>query len=164
MSAAILYKSFHGNTVFLSRVMAAVLERNGPVQLAHISHAPRALLTVPDLLVLGAPATDIDGAWRFLQVVESLPSIVVERSSVVVFNTCLRHPRAWAESTASALARAVHRRGAILILPPESFFLLMREGPLDEGELVRAERWAQDSWERADRRATLAMLVHSEVV
>jgi hypothetical protein len=153
MHAVILYESHHGNTAFLSRVMAATLEGEGGVHVARIDHAVEALIAEPDLLVLGGPAPDLNGVVDFLPVIERLPRAVVDRSAVVIFDTQLRHPRVWAESTASVLARAVHRLGAALILPPESFFLLTRQGPLDEGELPRAVEWAQEACARWQQRA-----------
>jgi hypothetical protein len=36
----------------------------------------------------------------------------------------------------------------LLILPPESFFVAEREGPLEVGELERAVQWAEQVFEQ----------------
>jgi hypothetical protein len=51
-------------------------------------------------------------------------------------------------SAASRIASKLKRTGASLILPPESFFVAEREGPLEEGELERAARWAEGIFEQ----------------
>jgi flavodoxin len=143
MNVTIIYESHQGNTAFLAHAMAT-LECQNAVQLARMDHIGRALEPVPDLLILGGPAPDFEGALNFLPVIKHLPRTVLAWSAVAVFDTQLRHPRVWAESTASVLARAIHQLGAPLITPPESFFLQTRDGPLDDGELSRAIRWLEE--------------------
>jgi hypothetical protein len=46
-------------------------------------------------------------------------------------------------SAAPIIASRLKRAGASLVLPPESFFVAEREGPLEKGELERAEQWAE---------------------
>ena len=46
-------------------------------------------------------------------------------------------------SAARGIAGRLRRAGATLIMPPESFFVAGREGPLEQGELERAAQWAE---------------------
>jgi len=47
-------------------------------------------------------------------------------------------------SAAHRIASRLKRTGASLLVEPESFFVAEREGPLEEGELERAARWAEE--------------------
>ncbi len=54
------------------------------------------------------------------------------------------HMSAWKSgSAAHGIANKLKRAGASLLVEPESFFVAEREGPLEEGELERAARWAE---------------------
>jgi flavodoxin len=152
MNATIVYQSHHGNTAFVAGIMAEALAREGSVHLVRIDQATEAQVTESDLLLFGGPAPDLNGAYDILAWLERLPRAAFDRASIAVFDTQLRSQRTWAESTASALAKAVHQAGGMLILPPESFFLVFRAGPLDDGELARAANWAREAWERGCQR------------
>ena len=46
-------------------------------------------------------------------------------------------------SAAASIARKLKKAGASLVLPPQSFFVTGREGPLQEKELTLAREWAR---------------------
>ena len=46
-------------------------------------------------------------------------------------------------SAANRIASRLKRAEATLVVPPESFFVAEREGPLEQGELERAIQWAK---------------------
>ena len=45
---------------------------------------------------------------------------------------------------AGRISKDLQKKGGVLILPPEPFFVEGKEGPLKEGELGHASAWAQD--------------------
>jgi hypothetical protein len=46
------------------------------------------------------------------------------------------------------LAKELRRLGGKLVLPPEIFHVMEREGPLYEGEIERAQEWASSILEQ----------------
>jgi len=53
---------------------------------------------------------------------------------------------------AARIANSLKRNGGTLIASPEGFFVKGKEGPLKEGELERAARWAKEIetyWKKA---------------
>jgi flavodoxin len=148
MNTTILFETHYGNTAFVAHVMAQMLAREGSVHLDRMDHATEAHVAQSDLLLLGGPAPDLNGADDFLPVIGRFLCVVLDRVAIAVFDTQPRYLQAWAESTASLLARAVSTAGGVLILPPESFSLLCREGPLEAGELARAAQWACEACDR----------------
>jgi hypothetical protein len=60
-----------------------------------------------------------------------------------VFETCYRDP-AWQRGAAARkMGRKARKFGGRLVVPAESFFVVGREGPLEEGEEERAKQWAR---------------------
>jgi hypothetical protein len=51
-------------------------------------------------------------------------------------------PRWMSRFAAPQMAKKLRVRGAELLMPPEGFFVVDREGPLEEGEAERAAKWA----------------------
>ena len=64
------------------------------------------------------------------------------------FDTRYRMAESASGSAALAIADQLQEAGAFLTLPPESFFVTAMEGPLEDGELERAEHWAHSLFER----------------
>ena len=69
---------------------------------------------------------------------------------VAAFDMRYRMPRWKSGSAALAIARKLRRKGASLLLPPESFFVAAREGPFEDGELEHAASWARLILERLE--------------
>jgi hypothetical protein len=44
---------------------------------------------------------------------------------------------------AKHIAKALEKKGGKLVVPPEGFFVKGDNGPLAEGELARAAKWAE---------------------
>jgi hypothetical protein len=73
--------------------------------------------------------------------IEPLPGL--DGVSVAVFDTRARKPVLLVGSAAHGMARRLRRRGYRLAVEPESFFVHGTPGPLEEGELERAEEWGR---------------------
>ena len=53
---------------------------------------------------------------------------------------------------APRMAESLQEKGAALAVPPEGFFVRGRRGPLKEGEVERAGRWAKEIQEKVTKR------------
>jgi len=61
---------------------------------------------------------------------------------VAVFDTRYHTSTLISGSAASVVGAEIQRRGGQLIMPPMSFFVVDRHGPLEDGEVERAAAWA----------------------
>jgi len=82
----------------------------------------------------------------------SIPPDALRGRRVAAFGTRYRMPRRVSGFAARGIAKRLRRKGATVLLSPESFFVGDREGSLHDGELQRAAGWARNLVERVERR------------
>jgi flavodoxin I len=143
MNALVIYDSTFGNTEQVARAIADSLGETGSVRLVRVSEAGPLDLEELDLLVLGCPTQRYKPTPAVQAFLESIPRKALRGLPAVAFGTRYRKARWLTGSAARAIAKGLQKAGASLILPPESFFVAAREGPLEEGELQRAGDWAR---------------------
>lgn len=142
MKTLIVYDSKFGNTERLARTIAETVGVGEPALVVAASAASTGDLAGIGLLAVGGP-TQAHGLSPALKTfLDGLPSEAVRGVPAVTFDTRLTWPRFLSGSAAVALARRLEKKGARLLLPPESFLVTGSEGPLAEGELARATTWA----------------------
>lgn len=143
MNALVVYDSQYGNTERVARAIASQLGSLGAVRLVAVAADAGSDLAGVDLLVVGGP-TQGHGARPPLRAwVESLPGAALRGVAAAAFDTRLRWPVFLSGSTARTVAKQLQRGGARLVVPPESFLVAGREGPLVAGEVERASSWAK---------------------
>jgi flavodoxin len=143
MNALVIYDSLYGNTEKIAEAIACVLRQYG-----HARVVPASTVTVLDflginVLALGGP-TQKHGLSPAIE--DLLDRMVPEKlvgMPAVAYDTRV-HITGWLSgSAAEKIARRIQRYGVKLVLPPESFFVEGREGPLEKGEVERAGTWAR---------------------
>jgi flavodoxin len=142
MHTLILYDSAFGNTAQIAKILAKSFEALGPTRLACLYDEPYPQLADVDLLVIGSP-TQHHGSTPLLEAwLQHLDINRVKGMAVIAFDTRFRMSEWLTGSAARRVSQVLLRHGAHIVLPPESFFVDERSGPLAEGELERAENWA----------------------
>ena len=63
--------------------------------------------------------------------------------AVAVFDTRAHKAEALVGSAAQGIVKRLRRRGYQLAAEPQSFFVERAPGPLEDGELERAEEWGR---------------------
>jgi len=157
--ALVVYESMWGNTEKVARAVAAGLASWLEVEVCEVGAAP-AVTTDVDLLVIGAPthafsmsraSTREDarrrGAGRGAETglrewLDELPS-GRHPQRLATFDTRIEKVRHLPGSAAKSAARAAHHRGYPHASEVESFYVAGIEGPLEDGELVRASAWGR---------------------
>ena len=143
MNTLIIYDSLFGNTKHIAEAMAKALEKHGSVQFVSAAEIETLELTGLDLLVFGCP-TQIHGLTPAVRtLLDSIPSGALQGLGAMAFDTRYHMPKLLSGSAAQIIAKKLKQAGASLTLPPESFFVTAREGPLEDGELERAAHWAE---------------------
>jgi hypothetical protein len=160
MRALVVYESMFGNTEQVARAVVHGLSNRMEVELAEVSAAPAPLTELPDLIVVGAPthafslsrpSTRADalrqGATQGEQdtgLREWLARLSPGPHSemVAAFDTRVERVRHLPGSAAKRAARVIDRLGYERI-GRESFYVVDVNGPLEPGELARAEQWGR---------------------
>ena len=143
MNTLILYDSMFGNTERLARVMADRLDTYGTVRLFRVTEDAEFEMRQTDLLIVGGPTQRHGTSVIMRAFLDGLPRQSLHGLRAAVFDTRY-HMATWKSGTAtSRIASRLKRAGASLIMPPESFFVVRREGPLEQGEALRAGHWAE---------------------
>lgn len=158
MRALIVYESMWGNTRTVAEAVAGGLADACAVDLVPVSDAPAPDTVGVDLLVVGCPthafglsrpATREDARTRGAGEVpergvrEWLEDGTSVPLRVATFDTHVWRPNlpGWASRNAAKILR---RLGGTQVGRPESFYVHGYEGPLLDGELVRARTWGTD--------------------
>jgi flavodoxin len=142
MNILVIYDSTYGNTEEIAQAVADALARAGSVRLLRANKVQPSDLQGVDLLVLGCP-THKRGATPAIEAFQNrVTAASLSEVPAAAFDTRYRKPHLLTGSAARRVAKHLHKAGATVQVPPESFFILSREGPLQEGELERAADWA----------------------
>jgi flavodoxin len=150
MNTLIIYDSTFGNTAQIAQAMADRLGEHGTVRIALANEAGLSEMEEIDLLIVGGPTQRHGVSPVIRDLLERLPRRTLRGAGAAAFDTRY-HMSAWKSgSAAQRIAGKLKRTGALLLVEPESFFVSEREGPLEEGELERASRWAEEVFERCE--------------
>ena len=150
MNTLIIYDSAFGNTAQLARVMADKLGEYGTARIALANEADLTRENEIDLLLVGGPTQNHGMSPDMKTWLKSLARRSLKGVPAGTFDTRY-HMSTWKSgSSAPAIASRLKRSGVSLVVEPESFFVAEREGPLEEGELERAARWAEEIYQKIE--------------
>jgi flavodoxin len=142
MQAVVVYDSKFGNTERLARAIAEQLGVGEPVPVVAAGAASERDLAGIDLLAVGGPTQGHGISPALRAFLDRIPPEMVRDVPVVTFDTRLSWPKFLSGSAAAAIAKRLVKKGARLVMPPESFVVTASEGPLADEELERAGSWA----------------------
>jgi flavodoxin len=140
----IVYYSKFGHTRRLAEAMAKELAAEGSTACAIATDLVAATdLQGADLVVMGAPTHRMRLPEEVRPIFDVLPRGCLRGATVAAFDTSYRMNRFLARFTAAnTLDGKLRRLGGKRVAPPETFFMVGREGPLADGEIERARAWA----------------------
>jgi flavodoxin len=142
MKTLIVYDSLYGNTQHIAQAIAATLGEGGLAPMVAAQDLGILDVTDLDLLVVGGPTQRHGISPELRAVLDAVPAGALGGVAAAAFDTRLRAARLLTGSAASRIARTLEQKGARLVLPPESFLVTHRDGPLVEDEATRACGWA----------------------
>ena len=151
MRTLVVYDSAFGNTGRIARAIGEVAGGFGEASVSNPQAIEPLACQSADVLFVGAPTQLHRMSEPMRAFLKALPRGVLGGVPAAAFDTRLLRSRWLTGSAASGVARELRRLGCRLVVPPESFFVLGREGPLEPGEEERAHRWAQAVLEHARR-------------
>lgn len=153
MKALIVYDSFFGNTEQVAQAIGKALDSQAEVEVRRVTEVQPTQLTDMDLLIVGSPTRAFSPSPDTKTFLKDLPRQALDGIRVAAFDTrismddvdsAILPPMVKVFGyAAEPMAKRLERKGGILALPPEGFFVNGTEGPMKEGELERAADWAQ---------------------
>jgi flavodoxin len=153
MKSLVVYFSKFGNTQQVAEAIAETLASAGPVRVISIDQLGVFDLQEVDLVVMGSPTHRMNLPQEVRPVFESLPRRVLRGRPVAAFDTSYKMSRWLAPFTAAhKLAPRLRKLGGKRVVPPETFHVVGRDGPLYEGEIERAHTWAASILQRVEAR------------
>ena len=145
MHTVVVVDSQFGNTYVLAEAIATEFRAAGPVEVINV-RAPATESQLPtsiDIFVVGGP-TQVHGVSRPLaEYLDALPPRFLTDIACASFDTRLRGWPLVTGAASGGISRRLKKLGGYLVMPPESFLVLGKEGPLVDGELQRAQAWAK---------------------
>ncbi len=143
MNTLILYDLQFGNTEQLARSVADKLAGYGTVRLLRVPEGGAFERSEADMLIVGGPTQRHRTSQAMRAFLESIPRRALDEQAAAAFDTRYHVSAFVSGSAASRIAAGLKRAGASLVVPPESFFVAKTEGPLEQGEIERAGKWAE---------------------
>jgi flavodoxin len=145
MKSMIIYDSVYGNTEQIAQAIGNALSSQIDVEVVRVSDVNTNQLTGLKLLIIGSPTHGGSPTEAIRDFLKRLSEATIQDLNVASFDTRLstRLVKIFGYA-AGKIASSLKKRGGNLIASPEPFFVKGRKGPLKEGELERAARWAND--------------------
>jgi len=145
MNALVIYHSEFGNTRQVAKAIAEVFQGAGAARTLSAEQLTAADLQGADLVVMGAPTHKMNLPAAVRPVFETLPRRILKGVPTAAFDTSYKMSAILARFTAAKrLDRELRKLGGKRLVPPETFFVHEHhEGPLYDGEIERARRWAE---------------------
>jgi len=149
MKALVVYDSVYGNTFEIAATVTAALQADT----LKIDQVTPENLSGIDLLLVGSPTHGFrptENINKFLKLLSKnrlvglrVAAFDTRIRSETINSTILRFLVDKGGYAASKIAKTLAKKGAKLVADPEGFFVLDTEGPLRDGEVERAARWAK---------------------
>jgi flavodoxin len=153
MNTSVVFDSQYGNTEQVAQAIAHTLKEFGAAHAKLVTEVDLRELPDVDLLVLGCPTQGWRPTLAMLTFLAQMTPATWQGVAIACFDTRLPWPRFLTGSAAHYLARQLRTAGALVVAPPESFFVKGGKGPLVAGELQRADGWARALQRRIDEQS-----------
>lgn len=142
MNYLVVYFSKYGNTRSVAEAIAETLASGSIGRTISSDQLTVDDLNELDLVVMGSPTHRMNLPEAVRPVFEALPRRVLKGKRVAAFDTSYKMSAWLARFTAAKkLDRKLRKLGGKRLVPPESFFVVDREGPLYDGEIERVREW-----------------------
>lgn len=150
MKVLVIYDTVYGNTEKIAKAIAGAIA--GEVRVLRATETNPSDLKATDLFIVGSPTQGFRATRPIQTFIENIPSGALDPVSVAAFDTRmpegdvgkgLRFIMKMGGYAAPRIAEALKKKGGNLVVPPEGFFVVGKEGPLRDGEVERAASWAE---------------------
>ena len=144
MKALVVYDSVYGNTEKIARAVAEAITPSGEVKVLRAGEANPLELAFVDVLIVGSPVHGGRPTPAVQDFLNKMTQQSLKDIKVAAFDT--RATSKFAKifgNAAGRIAGQLTKKGGVLTVPAEGFFVTGTKGPLKEGEMERAAAWAK---------------------
>jgi flavodoxin len=142
MKTLIIFDSRFGNTEKIAQAISEAI--SGEIKMLRPKDANPAELDSVGLLVVGSPTWGGRPTSEMRRFLNKIPKNALNNVKVASFDT--RDDSMLTKvfgKAAGRIAASLKKKGGTLMTPPEGFIVKGLQGPLVEGELERAAKWAK---------------------
>lgn len=152
MKVLIVYDSVYGNTEKIAKAIAGGLSVLGEARVSRISENTVSELQAQELILIGSPTQRGRPTTAIQELLDNIPTGALKGVKVAAFDTRIslldrnKIIRVLVDVLGYAavrIARKLKKNGGALVARPVGFLVKGTEGPIIEGELERAEKWAR---------------------
>ncbi len=145
MQAMIIYDSVYGNTEEIAKAIRNAIKIQMDTKIVRVNSVNLSELIGLKLLIIGSPTHGGSPTEAIQDFLNQIPEASMKDINVAAFDTRLstRLVKIFGYA-AGKIADNLRKKNGRLIISPEAFFVKGRKGPLKEGELERANAWADD--------------------
>jgi flavodoxin len=153
MKVALVYDSLYGNTEKIAQAIRGAIGKNNEIRVLGVGEVKPADLENLGLLIVGAPTHQFRASPTMKKFLGGIRKGELKDIQVAAFDTRLGMDDMPSPIlppfvkifgyAAKPMADALVNKGGKLTTSPEGFFVKGMEGPLKDGELERAARWAE---------------------
>lgn len=153
MKALIVYDSYFGNTQKIAESIFKTFGSKDNVSLKKAGEVQPDQLNGLDLLIVGSPTRAFQPGEGMKKFLNSLPARSLNGVKVAAFDTrisiedtpvaILRFFSKLFGYAAKSMTATLVKKGGVLVVPSEGFYVKSTEGPVKDGELERATAWAK---------------------
>ena len=138
MKALVIYDSNFGNT---KRIAETIAEKLGEgVRVLQVSDFSKKEIEGNELLVVGSPVNGWRPTEKINKFLEGFSNGQLEGIKAAAFDTKFKNPIAG--NASKRISKSLKEAGAEIVAKPQSFFVKGSKGPLTDGEIEKAAKWA----------------------
>ncbi len=152
MKILIIYDSYFKNTEKVAYEVKSALMQEHETEVVRIGDFNVSQLHAIQLLIVGSPTRAFRPTPQISTLIKSLPDNCLCGVNVAAFDTRISAldinnkffnimARLFGYA-AEPIAKGLVKKGGNLVAPAEGFYVTGTEGPLKDGELARAQKWA----------------------
>lgn len=152
MKIIIIYDSVFGNTREIALAIYQEVSKNHQAEMQAVNEVNPELFASAEYLIVGSPTRGFRPTPAISGFIKSLPKGSLSGKTVAAFDTrvklddiqskALRFMVKTGGYAAKPILAQLVKKGGSQLGEPEGFYVKGEEGPLHEGEIERAMRWA----------------------
>ena len=144
MNSLVIYFSKFGNTKLVAETIGEVFKQAGGVRILNSDDLTEADFDRVDLVVMGSPTHKMNLPEAVRPLFNTFSKKLLKGKYFAAFDTSYKMSWWLNQFTASKrLSPKLRRLGGKAIVPPQIFHVTERKGPLYDGELHHAKKWAE---------------------
>ncbi len=158
MKTIVIFDSNFGNTKQIADAIAEVF-RTLPKRVNEVSEKD---LEEADLIIAGSPINGWRPSDNMKEFLQKLKPEQLKKSKAAAFDT--RVKIFISGNAAKRISKALEEAGAKIISSPKGFHVTGYEGPLVDGEIERAKKWAKNLEAKMEMESATISLEEEEIV